>query len=238
MTFHTADFAATATAAALATDTPALTSTAKLAMEINDKHRKVVTLGRTAKETAAEIGEMLIEVKQGLAHGEFMPWVEVNCSFKDRAANNYMKIAKTKIAQPCEFARCESIADVLALGKPKPSASEETKPERRAATLDDLRKVERLRALRDDPACTESERAACQRKLDEIEKEIGKVDPDAPKTKDKAFAQTNAEKITDILLTRKFDNVDPIVRNSIIKALVHTYGDHPQRLRNFLKALG
>lgn len=93
---------------------------------------------------------MLIEVKRKVAHGEFMPWVEANCSFKRQTAQDYMKVAKAKYQSAGNFARCESIAEVLALGKPK----KEPQPERRAPTLDDLRKVERLRALRDDPAAS------------------------------------------------------------------------------------
>lgn len=132
----------------------ALTETARLAVSINDKHREVVALGRTAKEIAAEIGEELIKVKQKLAHGEFMPWVEANCIFGQRTAEDYRKVARAKSQNSENFKRCTSIADVLALGKPKP----EPKVERRAATLDDLRKVERLRALRDDPAVSEGEK--------------------------------------------------------------------------------
>ncbi|SFR33201.1 Protein of unknown function [Yoonia tamlensis] len=104
-------------------------------------------LGRTAKEIAAEIGEELIKVKASLKHGEFIPWVKEQCSFAQAMAYNYMKIANLKLTTRCKFDQCNSIREVLALGKPKPTP----KQERRAATLDDLRKVERLRALRDDP---------------------------------------------------------------------------------------
>lgn len=236
MTLHATDFAATATVA-LAADTPALTATAKLAMEINDKHREVVTLGRTAKEIAAEIGGMLIEVKQKLAHGEFMPWVEVNCSFKEARARDYMRVAKAKRQRSVDFTRCESIAEVLALGKPKPSASEEPKPERRAATLDDLRKVERLRALRDDPACTEGEKAAAQRKLDEIEKEIGKVEPEDvdphAALKKKREIELKACKVMDKLSTC----LKPRVRAGVINALVKAYTDTPEKLDELLREL-
>jgi len=85
-------------------------------------------------------------VKQTLAHGEFGPWVEANCSFKEARARDYMRVTKAKRQRSVDFARCDSIADVLTLGKPKPSASEEPKPVHRAATLDDLRRVEGLRA--------------------------------------------------------------------------------------------
>lgn len=114
-------------------------------------HREVQRLGRTAKSITAHIGEELIEVKQKLAHGEFKPWVLENCSFSYEQANCYVKVAKVKSVTRDIFDRANSIREVLDLKDKKP----EPEPERRAATLNDLRKVERLRALRDDPAATE-----------------------------------------------------------------------------------
>lgn len=128
--------------------------TARLALSVNDKHREVQRLGRTAKEIAAEIGEELIKVKQKLAHGEFGPWVSENCSFSYDSAKDYMNVARAKRERAPLFNRCTPIREVLALGK---TPKEPSKPHR-PATLDDLRKVERLRALRDDPAVTEGER--------------------------------------------------------------------------------
>ncbi len=121
------------------------------AQAINEKHREVVALGRTAKEIAAEIGEELLAVKAELKHGEFIPWVEQNCAFAYRGAAEYMQVARTKNAERRTFDACSSIREVLAIGKTKAAP----KPDTRAATLDDLRKVERLRALRDNPAATE-----------------------------------------------------------------------------------
>lgn len=131
-----------------------LTAAAQVASSINHKHREVLAYGRTAKEIAAEIGEELIAMKETLSHGEFKPWVNENCSFSYAAAHQYMTVAKAKIDRAQLFKSCNSIREVLALGKPKPEPAQET----RAATLDDLRKVERLRALRDNPAATEGER--------------------------------------------------------------------------------
>ena len=166
----------------------ALTPAAQAALSINDKHREVQRLGRTAKEIAAEIGEELIEVKQSLAHGEFEPWVKANCCLSLRRAQEYMKVARLKNADARAFASCETIQDALAPAKPKPTPKQEL----RAATLNDLRKVERLRALRDDPGASEGEKANAQAKLNEIEKEIGKVEDVkvAPeKTRYAAFGQ-------------------------------------------------
>ena len=111
-------------------------------------------MGRKAKDLAAGIGEDLIKVKQGLAHGEFIPWVQKNCVFTRKRAHEYMKVAEAKCHSRVTFDQCTSIREVLALGKPKKAPVQET----RSATLDDLRKVERLRSLRDCPTATEGER--------------------------------------------------------------------------------
>lgn len=134
-------------------------------------------LGRKAKETAAEIGEDLIKVKQGLAHGEFGPWCEANLSPSRTHITRYMKAAKIKMTDVGQFEAADTLDELVETKNIKQRRAE--KPETRSATLDDLRKVERLRALRDDPSATEGEKENAQRKLDEIEKEIGKVEPEA-----------------------------------------------------------
>lgn len=121
------------------------------AQAINDKHREVQALGRTAKEIAAEIGEMLLVEKARAGHGGFKPWIEENCSFSYDTAKDYMNVAKAKRERAPLFNRCISIREFLDL-KAKPKT--EPAPERRAPSLDELRKVERLRALRDDPAAS------------------------------------------------------------------------------------
>ncbi|WP_170381898.1 DUF3102 domain-containing protein [Ruegeria atlantica] len=98
-----------------------------------------------------DIGEELIAVKAELKHGAFKPWVTENCSFAYRCATDYMQVARAKSAERRTFDACSSIREVLAIGKTKAAP----KPDIRAATLDDLREVERLRALTDNPAATE-----------------------------------------------------------------------------------
>ncbi|WP_170381496.1 hypothetical protein [Ruegeria atlantica] len=120
-------------------------------------HREVVALGRTAKEIAAEIGEMLQAEKK--KRKDFKAWCQSDAlSFSYRTAADYMRVAREKVQSAALFDECESIADVLAIGKTKAAP----KPDTRAATLNDLRKVERLRALRDNPAATEGEKRAAQ----------------------------------------------------------------------------
>ena len=139
----------------------ALTEAAQRIAFINSKHREVQRLGRTAKEIAAEIGKMLLAVKANLKHGEFGPWVEANCAFTPRMAQMYLKVWAAKNETRFAFDECNSIREVLNIGKEDRQSPPQ---ERRSATLDDLRKVERLRALRDDPSATEGERANAQAK--------------------------------------------------------------------------
>ncbi len=56
-----------------------------------------------------------------------------------------MKVAKIKSVAADTFQLANSIEEIT-----DPTPKPEPKQEKRAATLDDLRKVERLRALRDD----------------------------------------------------------------------------------------
>lgn len=132
----------------------------KLHQEIEGAELTAKEKELTAKEKAAELGDMLIAKKAELKHGEFMPWVEANCSFKRQRAQDYMKVAKAKYQSAGNFARCESIAAVLALGK-KPKAPKPTfQP-----TTDDLKTMANLKTLAERGA-TEGERTAAQSKLD------------------------------------------------------------------------
>ncbi|SMR81497.1 Protein of unknown function [Aliiroseovarius halocynthiae] len=208
----------------------ALTPDAAIASIINAKHRVIAAHERSMKKIAADIGEMLIEKKAELKHGEFIPWVEQWCSFSERHARNYIKIADTKRKRVADFEACASIREVLALGKTPKAPVQQT----RSATLDDLRKVERLRALRDDPSATEGERNNAQRKLDEIEKEIGKVEPE--KQAKQLTTKELSESLTKVALKKAPRSREAF--NVIECAIQHTYGfseENLQRILNILK---
>lgn len=48
----------------------------------------------TAVQYAAKCGEKLIQAKATCAHGEWLPWLEVNCNLKERQARKYMRLAE------------------------------------------------------------------------------------------------------------------------------------------------
>lgn len=52
-----------------------------------------------------EIGKRLIQIKEQLPHGEFMPWVEKELSYTDRTARNFMQCY-------AEYGNRQSISDL------------------------------------------------------------------------------------------------------------------------------
>jgi len=60
--------------------------------EINEQHRAARTCVDTAVDHAVRCGELLIEQKGRLQHGEFQPWIEANCAFSYKQAARYMQV--------------------------------------------------------------------------------------------------------------------------------------------------
>ncbi len=63
-----------------------------IAKRINAEHIHAIKYAVRAVEHARECGRLLIEVKDQLPHGKFLPWVADNCDVKQRQAQNYMKL--------------------------------------------------------------------------------------------------------------------------------------------------
>jgi len=67
-----------------------------VASEINQAHAHAVHHAGTAIDFAKHAGELLLKVKGELPHGEFLPWLAVNCTVSDRQARRYMASAQGK----------------------------------------------------------------------------------------------------------------------------------------------
>jgi hypothetical protein len=46
------------------------------------------------RDEMAAVGDMLMDVKEALPHGEFLPWLEENFDFNERTARQYMRFAR------------------------------------------------------------------------------------------------------------------------------------------------
>lgn len=65
----------------------------KLAIEINQLNEQTEQSMRQSLIFAARTGAKLKQAKEELAHGDFIPFLEANCTISRQYANNYMRLA-------------------------------------------------------------------------------------------------------------------------------------------------
>lgn len=72
-----------------------ITNLSALAERINQQHRLVVEALKKTLGHAKMAGELLVEAKSLVSHGQWGRWLQENCpGISDRTARNYMRIAK------------------------------------------------------------------------------------------------------------------------------------------------
>jgi len=64
-----------------------------IAERIKAEHHAAVVAAGTAIEHAIACGQLLIEAKAQVQHGEWLPWLEANCELSARQAQKYMRLA-------------------------------------------------------------------------------------------------------------------------------------------------
>jgi Protein of unknown function (DUF3102) len=64
------------------------------AAELQEVAGRIRILRQKATEHAVEIGRELLRVKENLPHGRFVRWVEKECEFKIRTAQDLMRLAR------------------------------------------------------------------------------------------------------------------------------------------------
>jgi hypothetical protein len=65
-----------------------------LAERIEAAHTSATRYARNALEFAALCGELLLEAKAQVGHGNWLAWVEANLTFGERQARKYMRLAQ------------------------------------------------------------------------------------------------------------------------------------------------
>jgi len=60
--------------------------------ELNRLHGEIESKMRSTVQDAIRAGEILAKVKEGLRHGDFLPWIKLNCNFSERTARNYIAV--------------------------------------------------------------------------------------------------------------------------------------------------
>jgi hypothetical protein len=76
---------------------------ADLAKRIRVEHEAYVAAVKQSLSRAMAAGEMLIEAKAQLKHGEWRPWLAERCGIPERTASRYMKLARNRTTIEAEI---------------------------------------------------------------------------------------------------------------------------------------
>ena len=82
-----------------------LASAASAARDIETITAEILELKQTAGSAILNIGQRLIEAKEMLDHGEWLPWLEERVEFSERSAQNFMRLAR-------EWSNPQTLADL------------------------------------------------------------------------------------------------------------------------------
>ena len=69
-----------------------------IAARIRIEHQAVAASLKRSIEHAIAAGELLLEAKDQIPHGQWLPWLEQRCGVTPRAAQMYMRVAKHRAA--------------------------------------------------------------------------------------------------------------------------------------------
>jgi len=89
---------------------------------INREYELCLGSGKSSIEHATICGKLLSEQKSKLEHGEWLPWVMLNCKFGRKQAASYIKLA-SNVTRGLHFENADSINGALRLiaaADPKP----------------------------------------------------------------------------------------------------------------------
>jgi hypothetical protein len=67
-----------------------------LAFRIKAEHEASSESARRSLVHAMAAGDLLLEAKQQLKHGQWMPWLKQHCAIPDRTARLYMRLAENR----------------------------------------------------------------------------------------------------------------------------------------------
>lgn len=73
--------------------------------QINAAHTACLAAKELGGKKAHECGTWLIKQKEAVPYGEWIKWIEENCSFGKRHAQKYMEIAKLEAPRDTETQR-------------------------------------------------------------------------------------------------------------------------------------
>jgi hypothetical protein len=75
-------------------------------------HTELTGLAGTVLEKAQRIGQLLVEVREKIGHGQWLPWLKKNVPFTDRSARNYVAVYEHR-----DRIKLESVSDLTSAYK-------------------------------------------------------------------------------------------------------------------------
>jgi hypothetical protein len=133
---------------AQAADLSGSNSLANLAARIRAEHEGARAAVKRGVEHAIAAGDLLIEAKAKVAHGQWLPWLTENCAMSERTARLYMRVARGSGLIEAENG---NVADLSLRGAVALiSLLMRIKDEARRAKLDDVQNA--LREIAEEPA--------------------------------------------------------------------------------------
>jgi hypothetical protein len=104
-----------------------------LAGLINARHAECLEAARDAISKAIEVGRLLTEAKGQVKHGEWIPWVQANCTFGVRETQRYMQTFHDRAAIEEQMrhgvSHLDSLRGAVALvAEPRPAVDEDPVP--------------------------------------------------------------------------------------------------------------
>ena len=80
-----------------------------LAQKINEHHDEAKNAMKKGLEHAIAAGRLLLEAKEMVPHGKWLPWLEANCTVADRTAQLYMRVSRESKTIEAKYA---TVADL------------------------------------------------------------------------------------------------------------------------------
>ena len=84
-----------------------------IAAEINSEHSLAMSHADIAIDHAKRVGGLLLQVKNSLPHGDFLPWVAANITVSERQAQRYIRAALGKPIPVRALANTTPVSDFL-----------------------------------------------------------------------------------------------------------------------------
>ena len=138
----------------------ASTDLSTLANKINHAHADTLTAARTTLEHARRVGDLLIEAKAAVPHGEWLPWMKENVTFSVATAGRYVKVAANW--DQVNLSSVTNLTEATAL-LTEPNAKKNGKKKRRRSRYEELH-VDPIDA--DEPSRTDAPAATATNNVD------------------------------------------------------------------------